>query len=544
MKALLTTIFAGALLLGLASCSKENNEAIDTSGMDFTPHVILKARIAKETKATLNEETGAFAFTANDAIKVCNGSGAYASIGTTINDGIASFTMPDGFSDIGSGLAAFPAGIVSDITTNTVTFTLPSTYTYSQVCGLTPASDADASAAMVPCPMISQYTAQSELYFMQAGAVVRFRLTNCDEGTITFTFTTKVTGTVTIEGVPSGDNGGYHTADLSDGGYSITVTGVPEVTSGNYIYITLPVPTGTDPLNVGIWNNGASMSKMAMLRDASPISLKRADGYKRGAYLTDVKEVATFDGKFLDGDLYYIGNYNYGILEDPLEILNYYHEDYTTNGNTDNDIIKCYFNWDFLNSNDFTFKIGKRKYRVPSSGESGEWAGIVGTSRPAAIIEGLNRHYAYVTVTGLNSYDYHPSINGGIILFPDDAIITLPVGSGNKLGIFDADDEGDNNTLTKDGLRYLLNQGCSFFPTAGFWNQSKWTTLFWGRGWHGINEAGTYWSDSAYESKHSAYALTILRNHTENTPRNLIDPKAHDETSKIYYPVRLIRVTL
>ena len=513
----------------------EIKEADDNQGWESTPIVTLTARIADETKATLNETTGAFAFSEGDAIKVCNGSGTYASTGSTVSGGIATFTMADGFSDTGTGLAAFPAGIVTGITTSTVTFALPSTYTYSQVGGT------DASAAKVPCPMISAYTSQSELYFRQAGAVVRFRLTNCVAGSITFTFTTKVTGTVTLTGVPSGDNGGYHANELSDGGYSITVTGVPTVTDGDYIYITLPVPTGTDPMNVGIWNNGTDMNKVATLKDASPGSLNRAGGYKRSASLTNVKETATFDGKYLVGDLYYLGNYNYGILEDPLEVLKYYSVDNTTNGNTDTNVKKCYFNWDFLNSKGFSFTIDNKSYRVPSSGDKGDWAGIVGTSRPTAKVKGTNTHYAFVTVTGLTSETYHTSSLGGIILFPDNALIAVPTGSGNKLGIFDADDDGNNNTLTLDGLRYLLNQGCSFLPTSGYWNQSEWYYLYWKRGWYGINEVGSYWSDSSYNSG-KAYALIILRNHTTNTPKNLIDPEANDEKSKIFYPVRLIRV--
>ena len=551
MKTLLTTIFAGALLLGFTSCSKETKEVNDDNGLEPTPTpiVTLKARIADETKATLNETTGAFAFSVGDAIaegdaiKVCNDKGAYASTGISINNGVASFTMASGFEDIGTGLAAFPAGIVSDITKTTVTFTLPSTYTYSQVGGLTPAADADASLARVPCPMISTYTSQSDLYFKQAGAVVRFRLTDCVAGSITFTFTTKVTGTVTLTGVPDGDNGGYHASDLSDGGYSITVTNVPEVTSGKYIFITLPVPTGTDPLNVGIWNNGTAMNKVATLRNGSPISLNRAGGYKRGASLTDVKETATFNEEFLAGDLSYTGNYNYAIMEDPLEVLTYYSRDYTTSGNTDSSIKKCFFNWNFLETKGFTFTINGKSYRVPTSGKDNDWAEIAGTksSRPAAKVKGNTSRYAYVTVNGLDSETYHTTSIGGIILFPDNAIIAVPTGSGNKMDIFDADDNGDNNTLTLDGLHYLLNQGCSFIPTAGFWNNSNWYKFYWERGWYGINEAGSYWSGSILDSDY-AYALTILRNHTKNSPRNLIDPAAYDKSDIIYLPVRLIRV--
>jgi len=545
MRALLKTIFAVALIFGAASCSKERELPVEVPSSPVT----LKASIADETKATLNETSGAFAFSSDDAIKVYNGTGLYASTGVNISGGVAVFTMADGFANTGSGLAAFPAGMVDGITGSGVTFTLPSSYTYAQVGGLDPASDANASLAAVPCPMIAAFSAGNELVFKQAGAVIRIRITECVAGSITFTFTSKVTGTVTLASVPSTADGGILAANLSDGGYSITVTGVPEVTTGNYIFITLPVPTGTDPLNVGIWNHGSFGNKVATLRNATPVSLNRAGGYKRGASLTDVEDAAKFDGKILAGDLCYLGSYNYGVLKDPFEVARLYKVDNTTSGNTGTDIEKCFFNWDFLNERNFQFTIVGQNYRVPSSGDSGDWAGIVGTSRGAAKLNGSNAHYAYVTVTGLDGLDDYRAdgkkLNitslGGLLLFPDNAIISVPVLSNpNKLATFDANDAGDNNTITASQLTYLLNQGCSFLPTAGYWNSSTWTSLFWNRDWYGINEVASYWSDASYSSSH-AYALIILRNHATNNPANLIDPEAHDKKSEIYYPVRLIR---
>ena len=537
MRALLNTIFAVALIFGAASCSKEKELPVEVPSSPVT----LKASIADETKATLNEMSGAFAFSAGDAIKVYNGTGTYASTGVNINDGVAVFTMADGFANTGSGFAAFPAGMVDEITGSGVTFTLPTTYAYADVGG------ADASAAKVPCPMIAAFSAGNELVFKQAGAVVRFRITECVAGTLTFTFTSKVTGSVTLSTVPSGSSDGILATGLSNEGYSITVTGVPEVTTGNYVFITLPVPTGTDPLNVGIWNHSTFGDKVATLRNATPASLNRAGGYKRGASLTDVKETATFDGKILAGDLYYIGNYNYGIFEDPLEVLKYYSVNNTTSGNKDDGINKCFFNWNFFNDTNksFNFTIGGKNYRVPSSGDSGDWGKIAGTTRPTANVKGTDAHYVFLTVSSLASETYHTSSIGGLLLFPDNAIIAVP--GEAKLDTFDAVDGTDynvttnNNTVSLSGFRDLLNQGCSFLPTAGYWTSSEWYYLYWHRGWYGINEAGSYWSDSSLDSSH-AYAITILRNHTTYSPCNLIDPTSHDKKSEIFYPVRLIRV--
>lgn len=543
------SVLASVLLLGVASCGKEVNEEVP--GTETLPGAVkLTARIADETRATLSEDTGNFAFSAGDQIKVFDGTAVYASTGVTLSGDDAEFTMPEGFNNTtGSGFAGFPAGMVDNITSSGVTFNLPTTYSYAQVGG------ADASAAKVPCPMIATYTAGQDLIFKQAGAVIRFRITECVTGSLTFTFTSPVTGSVTLASVPSGTADGILAANLSDPGYSITVTGVPAVTNGNYIFITLPVPVGTDPMNVGVWNHGSSINKVASLRNATSKSLSRADGYKRAVTLTDVKDAAKFDGKILAGDLYFYYEEStkvYAIEEDPLDVLKYYHVDYSTSNSEDKNVKKYYFNWDFLNSAQFRFTINGINYRVPSSGDSGDWARIVGTTRDAAKVSRTDAHYAYLTVTGLSGLDVYreesDKLNltsiGGLLLFPDNAIIAFP--SGAKLDIFDEDD-GDgvrysakNNTVSVTDLTYLLNQGCSFLPTAGYWNSSDWTSLFWGRGWYGINEVGTYWSGSVLDSD-NAYALTILRNHTTNSPCNLIDPEAYDKKYQIYYPVRLIR---
>ena len=291
------------------------------------------------------------------------------------------------------------------------------------------------------------------------------------------------------------------------------------------------------------------MNKVATLRNATPGSLTRAGGWKRSVTLADVKDAATFDGKILAGDLYYTGSYVYAIMEDPLDVLKYYSVNNTTSDNENSNNPIFYFSWDFFKDHGASFEIGGKNYYVPSSGDSGEWHGIVGTTRGGAKVMGNVAHYAFLTVTDVNSSIYHTGNNtgtiGGLLLFPDNAIIAVP--SGAKLDTFDAAD-GDtynvttnNNTISLDGFKDLLNQGCSFFPTAGFWNSSTWYKFYWGRGWYGIDEVGTYWSQTSLDDS-KAYALTVLRNHSTNSVPNLIAPAAHDDKSGIFYPVRLIRV--
>lgn len=496
---------------------------ISESGPDATP----------ATKATLNESDGKFAFSDTDAITVYNGTGTYASTSVTIDGSSARFTMEEGFVDSGSGLAAYPAGIVDAISDDGVTFTLPESYTYAQVGSGNPVSStgdvsAAASAAEVPCPMIASYSAGGHLYFKQAGAVVRFRVTNCLEGALTFTFTTPVTGTVTVPAVPSGTSDGIHKTASGLTGYSITVTGVPAVGDGNYLFITLPVPSGTDPMNVGVWNNGTpanvseSANRVASLSGTAN-SLNRADGYKRGVSLEVVWDAAKFDGLLLDGYLHDLGE-SFEIINDPLEILKYY-------GNSAS-IDSYYFKWTTLNyykfcTTGYDFNDGYI-YRVPSGGENGEWARIVGTSRSAAKVKGSNAHYAFVTVTGLDSSTYNTSTIGGLILFPDNAIISVP--SGAVLNNFD--EVSRDNTLSKSALYSLLDQGCTFFPTAGCADGPD--------AWSDLNKSGFYWASTA-ETSATAYALAIVYNHPDY--QDTIRPLSESTDNKTtYFPVHLLRI--
>lgn len=288
-------MMAGVLIAAVASCTKENDKTAEEVQPVSGP-VTLSASIDNEasTKATLDDESGAFAFSASDAIKVHNGTGAYT--GTTAEGGTtAKFTMEDGFADEGSGLAAFPAGIVSEIKADKVTFILPTSYAYSEVGG------SDASAAKVPLPMIATYTAGNKLSFKQAGAVVRIRVTNIAAGNLSFTFPTKVTGEASLTAVPSGGGEGILAANFSPGkcGNTITVTDVPAITGGSYAYITLPVPTGTAPQGILVVNNpsDASASRMAAIEGNSTV-LNRAGGYKLSA---SPSEIATPSFKVAGG---------------------------------------------------------------------------------------------------------------------------------------------------------------------------------------------------------------------------------------------------
>ena len=530
MKAYLNTLLAGALILGAASCAKDSQPPIEEPRIpEEEPKVpvTLTAVIADETKATLAEDTGSFAFSEGDAIKVFNGTGLYASTCVVIDGSKATFTMEDGFADTGSGFAAFPAASISSISGSGVTFNLPACYPYTEVGG------ADPSAAKVPCPMIASYTAGSDLSFKQAGAVVRIRVKECVAGDLTFTFTSKVTGLVTVEGVPTGTDGGIRADNLSDGGYSITVTGVPAVSGDEYFFITLPVPTGTDPLNVGVWNHGASMDKVATLHNATPGSLNRAGGWKRGVSLADVKNAAIFSGYHLDGYLYNYEDTKYGIMEDSLDILKYYSLHFEHN--------QYYFSWnDIINHIPTLFtsegyQIGSAKYKAPSGGTSGEWRAIVGGdgSRVIATVNGIRGHGTFVNVTGLDASVYHTGSVRGLLLLPDGAIVAAPTGAT----ITALDNKTNSNSLTQSALQALMDQGCAFFPCAGYYDGTKQAGE-----WGDIAIGGYYWSDTSYGGGSYAYALSFVYDSSQEIPYSIWPYEAYDKKPTAYFPIRLIRV--
>lgn len=270
-----------------------------------------------ETKATLAESDGAFAFSSGDAIKIFNGTGTYSGT-TTSTSGSGSFTMEDGFTDAGSGYAGFPASMVSSIDENGVKFNLPDSYAFDEV------GSTDANAAKVPCPMVGTYTACSSISLKQVGAVIRFRITNVAAGSLIFTFPTNVTGTLTNSiQTPSGTSDGILVGNLTSAGKVISVSDVPAVSSG-YIYVTLPVPTETVPQNIIVSNiPAAGGDKLSAIFKGSSTNLLRAGGLKVGAQLAEPTSISgnhtAQDGETLTGEL--VGDYKISIADGATIVL-------------------------------------------------------------------------------------------------------------------------------------------------------------------------------------------------------------------------------
>lgn len=282
MKKYIYILLACAAVFSFTACI----ENVEINPDENSPVLLNVSMEQPVTKATIGESDGVFKFSNGDAIKVYNGTGLYTGMtSSTSTDG--TFAMEDGFVNTGSGFAGFPASLVSNITDGGVTFVLPSSYEYDQV------GSADPDAAKVPCPMMGTFTAGSPIQLMQAGAVVRIRVTNIAAGDLSFTFPTFVAGTVTVASTPAGDEDGILVENFTKttvtpikttGSKSIIVHGVPAVSSGSYIYITLPVPTKTDISSVLVTNDPSTADtpvRMGALSSANS-AIERAKGWRFG----------------------------------------------------------------------------------------------------------------------------------------------------------------------------------------------------------------------------------------------------------------------
>lgn len=550
MKKTLHFILAGALLLSAVSCNNElepGQETVNPAGP-----VILTATIVDETtKATVSESDGSFAFSALDAIRVFDGTATYG--GTTTLGGVsAEFTMEDGFNAAGAGLAAFPSALVSAIpSASSVTFNLPSSYSYADVGG------ADADAAKTPVLMVAAKEAGStSLSFKQVASLVRFRVTNCQAGVLHFTFTSNVTGTAELTGIVPGTT--EITASNLSGTRSMTiaVTEVPAVTSGNYIYITLPVPVGTDPMNVQVVNRGATSVSSATL-SGTAVSLERAGGRKRGVTLgtpitpefsiSATKKVsfapgnlqATYDASaetwtwdFAANQYDYIGNApgNTTIITEVKEstepfaklsasgtvdifgwsTANTYfgiasstsHETYTT---------EAFADWGNL-------VIGSQTAGYWRTMTNSEWDYLLNTRSCSTIGETENARYLKAnTVSGVVQ---------GLIMFPDNftwnetTMGTIPTSCNSPQAYI-------TQQFTSAQWASLEAAGAIFLPASGYKYQY---------GLGNIGDRGNYWSSSKRDDNRAFYMFFYYNGRNNST----LSAQDHDYGNFIASSVRLV----
>ena len=527
MKKYLYFVLAGVVAIA-SSCIKEPEFYIDD--MAKPGSVCITVKMDPETKATIAESDGAFRFSSGDAIKIFDGT-AVKSGTTTSTENTGSFTMEDGFNAEGSGYAGFPASLVSGITASGVVFALPTSYEYAAV------GDASPDAAKVPVPMIGTYTGGNDISLKQAGALIRFRVTNVAAGTLTFTFPTNVTGKLgTAITTPSGTNDGILAANLTNVGKTITVTDVPEVTSGNYIFITLPVPTGTATSGIKVFNNGSSRMSAPT---GSSTGLSRASGYKLGVYLGDNQGAK--GGLFTvnaSGDQVYFSQGNLRAVctsadDDPSTqetwawkfATNQY--DYVGdnaantsidgNGSVSEPGTVDLFGW----STDATYYgINNSESADDYSGSFRDWGALIGSGwRTLSIDEWdyilVNRtnataKYGFATVCGVH----------GIIILPD--VFTDPM-KNNGSGAF-VNFSGPNwNVNVYSGTNWdaMEAAGAIFLPAAG----DRWGPLV-----GNVRDVGQYWSSTPGDENKAWFRwITSIGTQSSSFGRN------------VGYSVRLVR---
>ena len=146
-----TILLSAASLLLAVSCNEvKPDDAGETSSNELT--VVIDRENGANGKATLDDTSGAFAWSHGDQIKVYDGTGIYTgTTQSTENYGLFSVEKPFNINN-GSGWVVFPANIVTGITASSLSITLPTSYTFSQVGS----DDPDDSKA--PVPMIGTYT--------------------------------------------------------------------------------------------------------------------------------------------------------------------------------------------------------------------------------------------------------------------------------------------------------------------------------------------------------------------------------------------------
>ena len=550
MKKVLFFLLTGAFLLGVASCNEDLEPISDTSNP--VGPVILTATFADETtKATVSESDGGFSFSAGDAIQVYDGTTTYT--GTTTSGGSsAEFAMEDGFDASGAGLAAFPSAWVSSINSATaVVFNLPRSYSYSDVGGT------DADAAKVPVLMVATKEAGStNLSFKQVASLVRFRVTNCQAGVLHFTFTSNVTGTAELTNVAPGTTG--ITASNLSGTKSMTiaVTGVPAVASGSYIFITLPVPVGTDPMNVQVVNLGAATVSSATL-SGTAAGLERAGGRKRGVALgtpimpefsiSATQKVtfspgnlqATYDASaetwtwdFAANQYDYIGNApgNTTIITEVKEETEPYAR-LSASGTVD------LFGW---SSSDTYYGIASSTtHETYTTGAFADWGNLVIGSQTAGYWRTMtNAEWDYLLNTRSCStigqtenarYFKANTVSGvvqGLIVFPDDftwnetTMGTIPTSCNTPRAYV-------TQQFTSAQWASLEAAGAVFLPCSGYKYQY---------GLVSITNQGSYWSSSKRNDNNANYMFFNFKDRNNSS----LSAQEHDYGQFFAFSVRLI----
>lgn len=509
MKTIKLYIIAAGLLCLATACAKPeygNDDIMNTGEENTSSYVVLKAAANnEETKATINDVTGAFTWTDGDQIAVYQ-DGAYAlsTAISSIEGNEAHFTVAAGAR---SNFAIFPASVRDDshVGTGNLGVTLPSEYNVTAV-----------NEGKILPPMVSTNEADTDdLIFRQIASLARFQVNNIPSTTtyITFDFNNKkVQGDFAlslVNDVVKPGSSVISTSDTDGIDDIITVKGStsnPAVTiasalggSGwtDLLVINLPVPTGEyDKVTVTAYDK-SDVPLLSMTRKIKFDGTWSANRAKARKVVTSLPAFSSGGGKKIvvaPGNLYTDGEGNFHISDHPLTHLQFSGAALTagtvvSRGAFSFNEMALYMTDQTINSEtvavrqDYSFDTytktlsidggGSFNWRLPSSSEMGQvivqrtafGATVNGTSNVTCVRLLLRdptpsyRRYGNNVGTGPGNYTCP-----GYLVFPDYASITYP-------SITSIPGQFSDNIITDEAeFDMLLEMGCLFFPASGYFN--------------------------------------------------------------------------
>lgn len=521
--------FMAALSL-LPACQREDSQLNDNVQRLSGP-VSIDVTIDQEaTQTSVSEMTGAISFSMGDKLVISDGEKIYKGI-TSSTSTSGMFVMEDGFNPgsyqqfgVFATFAGFPADMVSDISLiveGAVQFNLPDSYWFNQVGGM------DFNTAKVPCPMGGLYHAGGGISLKPVCSIVRFYITNVEAGTLTITFPTPVTGKAwvcPVTGDELSDNNlasscptEIQASGLTNSGNTVTIYDVPATKPGESLCVTIPVPVGTVPQNIVVFNGSTSDERIDYITGSSE-DLTLGHGRRFMSFLKS-RAFSISSSKrvvFSPGNLQYIGSAStpyWKFADHQWDILS------TTTGqdsdatNVDRDL----FGWATSGYND--------KYPYMTSGErtdygpaisSGEW-----TSDSAEWDWGVHNTisngggYSWHTPTKaeweylIQGRSYSPKCAkavvagvSGLILFPDNYCHPSGVAAIVNADAVNSSSVFTDNVFDETVWSSLESAGCVFLPAAGDRNRQDLDS---------VNYHGEYWSSTAASDQTSYFVVIFPR---------------------------------
>ena len=487
------------------------------------------------TKVTIDNTSGAFAWTAGDniAVHVSNGeSHKYVftsdpgASGASVAEATASFTVAYEEGYARDAFAVFPSTIVSASAANygqsgsALDVTLPASYTLAQLTGVTS-----------PCPMIATNDPSSSSWdFKQICGMLRLTVNGIPAD---------ATGLI-IQFPGKKVNGSFSIASTVTPGTSIIATGAPGVGEDKIAVtfaagttsatVNIPLPTGNYE-DVYITSVGSS-KKVATLRQikAGGYTASRARAKKLTVTVASISVSATKQVMFAPGNLQYLGNANgtgtwrfadhqYDFLGDGPTSGTSYQGNVTVAGYTkynasaDLDVARDLFGWGasgynnkypYMTSNstgsyysgsitdtDYDWGVyhsaaGNSTEKIINGGTY-SWRLLTDSER-YYVFQREGRVYTRADYTEIKPLFASATVVGvkGIIVFPDnwDGSLdrTIKYGNGNDAGY-------DKTIRDAEQWAVLENMGCVFLPAAHSRSAVSMGDL---------NE-GIYWSGTIYQ---------------------------------------------